>query len=391
MAKPKQAERIRKLPPYLFAVLDQLKKKAIDRGVDLINLGVGDPDLPTPQVILDQLYLSAKDPRNHQYPSYEGLPSFRKAVASWYARRFGVTLDHEKEVITLIGSKEGIGHVPLAFINPKEVVLIPDPGYPVYHAGTLFADGESFQMPLKRSNGFLPQFDQIPSRILKKARLLFLNYPNNPTSATAPRAFFEEAVRFAKRHRLIVCHDAAYSEIFFDGQKPISFMEIPGAKDLGIEFHSLSKTYNMTGWRIGFAVGNSLLIEGLGKVKSNIDSGVFQPIQEAGIKALEMKDSLLDNMRKVYEERRDVLVTGLLGMGLDLDPPKASFYVWVRTPKGENASKFSSELLDRTGIVTTPGNGFGKSGQGYFRMALTVSKERLGEAVKRMENFIRES
>ena len=391
MAKPKQADRIKKLPPYLFAVLDQLKRKAIAGGADLINLGIGDPDLPTPQVILDRLYQSSKDPRNHQYPSYEGLLSFRKAVASWYARRFNVTLDPTTEVITLIGSKEGIGHIPLAFINPKDVALIPDPGYPVYHAGTLFAGGDSFPLPLERSNGFLPRLDQIPSRTLKKAKLLFLNYPNNPTSATAPRVFFEEVVRFAKRHKIIVCHDAAYSEIFFDGNKPLSFMEIPGAKDVGIEFHSLSKTYNMTGWRIGFAVGNPHLIEGLGKVKSNLDSGVFQAVQEAGITALEMEDSLLDDIRKVYEERRDVLVTGLLGMGLDLDPPKASFFVWARTPKGENAARFSSELLNRTGIITTPGNGFGKSGQGYFRMALTVSKERLGEAVSRMEKIIRES
>ena len=389
MPKPKLANRIRGLPPYLFARLDQLKQKALRKGVDLINLGVGDPDLPTPKAIVERLREAAQDPRNHQYPSYEGLLTFREAVADWYRRRFGVRLDPKTEVLTLIGSKEGIGHVPLGLINPGDVALIPDPGYPVYHAGTLFAGGSSYFMPLRKDQHFLPELDRIPKSILKKAKLLFINYPNNPTSATATRSFFEEVVRFARQHKLIVCHDAAYSEIYFDGIRPPSFLSVPGAKEVGIEFHSLSKTYNMTGWRIGFAVGDPQVLAALGKVKSNLDSGVFQAVQEAGIAALNLNDYGVDEIRKVYQERRDVLITGLMGMGLPVDPPKATFYVWVAVPKGQTSTRFAALLLDSAGIITTPGNGFGKAGQGYIRMALTVPKERLSEAVTRLERVVR--
>jgi LL-diaminopimelate aminotransferase len=266
--------------------------------------------------------------------------------------------------------------------------LIPDPGYPVYHAGTLFAGGRSHFMPLKKENHFLPEFDRIPKAVLKKARLLFINYPNNPTSATAGKEFFKEAIRFARRHRLVVCHDNAYSEVYFDGERPMSFLELDGAKEVGIEFHSLSKTFNMTGWRIGFAVGNPQILSALGKVKSNLDSGVFQAVQEAGIEALNLRESTTDEIRKIYQERRDTLVSGLLGLGLSVDPPKATFYVWVSVPKGFTAMKFTMHLLDRAGIVTTPGSGFGKSGQGYIRMALTVPNERLMEAVGRMERLL---
>jgi len=388
MAKPIIANRLKSLPPYLFAALDQLKQKAIDRGMDLINLGVGDPDLPTPKPIIERLQQAALNPANHQYPSYEGMLSFRKAVADWYARRFGVELDPRKEVLTLIGSKEGIAHVPLAFINPGDAVLVPDPGYPVYHAGTLFAGGRSVFMPLERKNAYLPQFERIPRRVLGRARLMFLNYPNNPTSATATRSFYEDAVRFARRNKLIICHDAAYSEIYFDGDRPVSFLEIPGAREVGIEFHSLSKTYNMTGWRIGFAVGNAAILSALGRVKSNIDSGAFQAVQEAGMAAMSLEDAVVEDIRKIYQERRDVLVGGLTRIGLSVDVPKATFYVWIQVPKRKTSSRFSAELLDRSGIVTTPGNGFGKSGEGYIRMALTVPKERLVEAVKRLENLI---
>jgi LL-diaminopimelate aminotransferase len=388
MAKPRLANRIKNLPPYLFATLDQLKKKEIDRGMDLINLGVGDPDLPTPRPVIERLHEAAQNPANHQYPSYEGMFAFRKAVADWYDRRFGVELDPRKEVLTLIGSKEGIAHVPLAFVNPGDAVLVPDPGYPVYHAGTLFAGGKSVFMPLERKNAYLPRFDKIPGRTLEKARLMFLNYPNNPTAATAPRSFYEEAIRFARRHKLIICHDAAYSEIYFDGQRPVSFLEIPGAREVGIEFHSLSKTYNMTGWRIGFAVGNAAVLSALGQVKSNIDSGAFQAVQEAGMAAMALDDSVVAGIRRIYQERRDVLVGGLSRIGLSVEVPKATFYVWIQVPKRKTSSSFSAELLDRAGIVTTPGNGFGKSGQGYIRMALTVPKERLLEAVHRLERLI---
>ncbi|MEK6683030.1 MAG: LL-diaminopimelate aminotransferase [Nitrospirota bacterium] len=388
MPKPKLADRIKNLPPYLFAAIDQLKQKALAKGVDLINLGIGDPDLPTPEPIIRRLQQAAENPRNHQYPSYEGMLTFREAAADWYRRRFGVRLDPRTEVLTLIGSKEGIGHAPLAFINPGDVALIPDPGYPVYPAATLFAGGRSHFMPLKKENHFLPEFDRIPKSVLKKARLLFINYPNNPTSATAGKEFFKEVVRFARRHTLIVCHDNAYSEIYFDGERPMSFLELDGARDVGVEFHSLSKTFNMTGWRIGFAVGNPQILSALGKVKSNLDSGVFQAVQEAGIEALNLKDPVTDGIRKVYQERRDTLISGLLGLGLSVEPPKATFYVWVSVPKNFTAMTFTTHLLDKAGIVTTPGSGFGKSGEGYIRMALTVPNDRLMEAVSRMERLL---
>ena len=281
------AGRIKTLPPYLFAAIDELKQKAIARGVDIINLGIGDPDLPTPAPIVERLRQAAANPKHHQYPSYEGMLSFRKAVADWYRRRFGVSVDPAAEVLTLIGSKEGIGHVPLAFVDPGDVVLVPSPGYPVYPVGTSFAGGTSYFMPLTKANRYLPDLAAVPKDVARKAKLMYLNYPNNPTSATADKEFFKRAVAFAHEHRIIVCHDAAYSEIYYDGRRPPSFLEVDGAKEVGAEFHSLSKTFNMTGWRIGFAVGNRQVLAGLGKVKSNLDSGVFQAVQEAGIAALE--------------------------------------------------------------------------------------------------------
>ena len=382
------AKRIKDLPPYLFASIDRMKQEAIQKGVDIINLGVGDPDLPTPPAIVRRLQSAAGESKNHQYPAYEGLLKFRQAVARWYQRRFGVNLDPVSEVLTLIGSKEGIGHFPLAFLNPGDIALIPNPGYPVYHAGTLFAGGQSHFMPLLRENGFLPDLSRIPKGVLKKAKVLFLNYPNNPTSATADGSFFEQVVAFAKRNRLIVCHDAAYSEIFFDGHRPMSFLEVKGAKEIGIEFHSLSKTFNMTGWRIGFAVGNHKILGGLGKIKSNLDSGVFQAVQEAGIEAMESGDHLAEEIRKTYQERRDLMVSGLKRIGLEVEFPKATFYLWVAVPRGYHSAQFTALLLSKTGIVTTPGKGFGDSGEGYIRMALTVKRERLAEALRRMEQVL---
>lgn len=379
------ASRIKTLPPYLFASIDKMKQEAIARGVDIINLGIGDPDLPTPDPIIASLRKAAGDPKHHQYPSYEGMLSFRKAVADWYQRRFRVTLDAGSEVLTLIGSKEGIGHVPLAFIDPGDIVLVPSPGYPVYPVGTGFSGGVSHLMPLTKANGFLPDLNAIPKDVAQKAKLMWLNSPNNPTSVVMSKEYFKRVVEFAQANHVIVCHDAAYSEIFFDGRPPASFMEVAGAKDVGVEFHSLSKTYNMTGWRLGFVVGNQQVLAGLGKVKSNLDSGVFQAIQEAGITALNLDDSVTDGLRKIYQERRDVLVPGLKKLGLEVDPPPAAFYVWVTVPKGYTSASFTAHLLEKAGIVTTQGNGFGSPGEGYIRMTVCTTKERLAEAVERIK------
>ncbi|HJX73480.1 MAG TPA: LL-diaminopimelate aminotransferase [Candidatus Deferrimicrobiaceae bacterium] len=376
--------RIRALPPYLFAELDRKKHEVRARGVDIIDLGVGDPDRPTPKFIVNRLKREAEIPANHQYPSYEGLPQFRAAVAEWYRRRFGVSLDSPSEVVALIGSKEGIAHFPLAFVNPGDTVLVPDPGYPVYHIATMFAGGRSHFLPLRRENAFLPDFGAIPRSVLAKAKILFLNYPNNPTSAVADRKFYRTVLGLAEEHDLIVAHDVAYTEIYFDGKRPMSILELPGAKKRCIEFHSLSKTYNMTGWRIGFAVGNAELVAGIGKVKTNVDSGVFQAVQGAGIAALESGDEVTDAIRKTYQDRRDVLVPGLRRLGLDPVEPLATFYVWIPVPKGYTSASCSAHLLERAGIVTTPGNGFGKGGEGYIRIALTKEKGKLREALSRM-------
>lgn len=378
------ATRIKTLPPYLFAAIDKMKQAAIARGVDIINLGIGDPDLPTPGPIVESLARAAKDPKHHQYPSYEGMLSFRKAVADWYHRRFGVTLDPADEVLTLIGSKEGIGHIHLAFVDPGEIVLVPSPGYPVYPVGTSFGGGVSHIMPLTKANGFLPDLEAIPKDVARKAKLMWLNSPNNPTSVVMTKAYFKRVVEFAREHHVIVCHDAAYSEIYYDGNRPASFMEVDGAKDVGVEFHSLSKTYNMTGWRLGFVVGNKDVLAGLGKVKSNLDSGVFEAVQAAGVTALGLDDAVTDAIRKTYQERRDTLIPGLKKLGLEVEAPPAAFYVWVTVPKGYTSASFTAHLLEKAGIVTTPGNGFGAPGEGYIRMTVCTSKERLAEAVERI-------
>ena len=376
--------RIKALPPYLFAELDRKKEEVCARGVDIIDLGVGDPDRPTPKHIVDRMKRETAVPANHQYPSYEGLLAFRSAAANWYRRRFGVSLDPSSEVVTLIGSKEGIAHFPLAFVNPGDGVLVPDPGYPVYHIATMFAGGRSHFLPLLRENGFLPDLDAVPRSVLAKAKILFLNYPNNPTSAVADRKFYRRVLGFAEENDLIVAHDVAYTEIYFDAEKPMSILELPGAKKRCIEFHSLSKTYNMTGWRIGFAVGNPELVAGIGKVKSNVDSGVFQAVQGAGIEALASGDEVTGAIRRTYQERRDILVPGLRALGLDPVEPRATFYVWIPVPKGYTSASFCSHLLEEAGIVTTPGNGFGKSGEGYIRIAMTKEKGRIREALSRM-------
>jgi LL-diaminopimelate aminotransferase len=379
------AARIKTLSPYLFAAIDKMKQDAIARGVDIINLGIGDPDLPTPAPIIDSLAKAAEDPKHHQYPSYEGMLSFRKAVAGWYKRRFNVTLDPADEILTLIGSKEGIGHVHLAFVDPGDIVLVPSPGYPVYPVGTSFCGGTSHVMPLTKANGFLPDLNAIPKDVAKKAKLMWLNSPNNPTSVIMSKDYFKRAIEFAQDHQIIICHDAAYSEIYYDGKRPVSFMEVEGAKDVGVEFHSLSKTYNMTGWRIGFVVGNKRVLAALGKVKSQLDSGVFEAVQEAGITALGLDDSVTDGIRKIYQERRDTIVPGLKKLGLEVDAPPAAFYIWVTVPKGYTSTTFTAHLLEKAGIVTTPGNGFGAPGEGYVRMTVCTTKERLAEAVARIQ------
>jgi LL-diaminopimelate aminotransferase len=378
------ASRIKTLPPYLFAAIDEMKQQAIARGADIVNLGIGDPDLPTPAPIVEAMQKAAANPAHHQYPSYEGMLVFRQAVADWYRRRFGVSLDPATEVLTLIGSKEGIGHVPFAFVDPGDIVLVPSPGYPVYPVATGFAGGTSHIMPLLKANSFLPDLNAIPADVARRAKLMWINSPNNPTAAVADKRFFERVVSFAREHRIIVCHDAAYSEIYFDDRRPPSFLEAPGAKEVGIEFHSLSKTFNMTGWRIGFAVGNRQVLAGLGKVKSNLDSGVFQAVQEAGITALKLDELLTRPLRQTYQQRRDVLVPGLQALGLEVAKPQATFYVWVAVPRGYSSASFTAHLLEKAGIVTTPGNGFGEPGEGYIRMTVTTSKERLAEAVERI-------
>jgi len=363
-----------------------MKKEVAARGVDLISLGIGDPDQPTFPHIVRALAEAATRPANHRYPDYEGLPSFRAAAASFVGARFGVELDPATEVVSLIGSKEGIANLAVAFVDPGDVVLVPDPGYPVYGIGTLFNGGTVYRMPLTAENGFLPDLAAIPEDVARRAKLMWLGYPNNPTAAVATVGFFADVVEFATRHGIIVAHDNAYSEIYYD-EPPPSFLATPGARALGIEFHSLSKTYNMTGWRVGFAVGNRELVAGLGKVKTNVDSGVFQAVQEAAIAALTGDQTPVAEMRQVYRARRDLLLGGLARLGLEAQPVRGTFYVWVRVPRGFTSASLTAKLLQEIGVVVTPGSGFGAAGEGYIRFSLTVPEARLREAVARLERL----
>jgi LL-diaminopimelate aminotransferase len=382
-----RAQRLGQLPPYLFAELDKAKARAIEAGVDIINLGVGDPDLPTPESIIETLRETAGHTENHRYPSYEGMIEARREFSAYMQKRFGVTLDPKTETLTLIGSKEGIAHTPLAFINPGDIVLVPDPGYPVYRASTVLAGGIPQSFSVLAEHDFLPDFTQIDAALADRAKLMFLNYPNNPTAAVADVDFFGRAVQFAKKHNIIICHDAAYCEVAFDDYKPVSILETPGGKDVAIEFHSLSKTYNMCGWRIGFAAGNKEIIAALGAVKTNVDSGVFRPIQLAGIAALRSPEHIVADLISIYRERRDVIVDGLQALGWEVPRPKATFYVWTPVPAGYTSSDFCTALLEKAGVVATPGNGFGTNGEGFFRIALTVGKKRLAEAVERIKSI----
>ncbi len=376
------ASRLKKLPPYLFAELDEKKEKKLAEGVDVIDMGVGDPDMPTPSPIIEAMKKALEKPEHHRYPTYNGMKSFREAVARWYKKRFNVELDPETEVVALIGSKEGIAHLPLAFIEEGDVVLVPDPGYPVYHSATVLAGGEPYHFPLREETGFLPDVEAIPEDILKKAKIMFLNYPNNPTSACATKETFEKLVKLAKEYKFIIAHDAAYSEIYYE-DPPISILEVPEAKDVAIEFHSLSKTFNMTGWRIGMAVGNSEILKGLLKVKTNIDSGVFQAVQEAAIFALDNQPEI-ENIRNTYKRRIDIFVSRLKKAGINVNPPKATFYVWFKVPEGYTSMEFANTALEKAGVLLTPGIGFGKYGEGFVRAALCMPDERIEEAANRL-------
>ena len=347
-------------------------------------MGVGDPDQPTPPHIIEALYKAAQDPATHKYPAYSGMSHFREVAAAFMQRRFGVELHPIKEINTLIGSKEGLAHFPFAFVNPGDVVLVPSPAYPVYHSSTLLAGGIPVEMPLKAENGFLPDLDAIDPEHLAKAKAIVINYPNNPTAAMADVSFYEKVVAFAKKYDLIVASDAAYTEMAFDGVKPPSILQAEGAKDVAIEFHSLSKTYNMTGWRIGWACGNEKLIAGLGKIKSQIDSGAFDAVQLAGMAALEGDQSCVERMRSLYQGRRDVLCDGLAELGFKANRPQATFYVWCQVAEGYTSTEMTMKLLNDAGLVTTPGNGFGGPGEGYIRFALTVDEKRLQEALERL-------
>ncbi len=379
------AKRLGKLPPYLFAELDRLKKEVQAKGVDVISLGIGDPDLPTPDYIVAALKRSAENPVNHRYPDYEGLESFRVAASKWYKRRFGVDFDPRTEVCALIGSKEGIANFSTAVVDPGDIVLIPDPGYPVYFSGCTFSGGEAYFLPLKKQNGFLPDLSAIPAEVAKRAKLLWLNYPNNPTGAVADLSFFKTAVQFCLRNNIILAHDLAYSEIAYNGYRAPSVFEVDGARECAVEFHSLSKTFSMTGWRVGFVVGNAALVSGLGKVKTNVDSGVFQGIQEAAITALGGGEETLREYCRIYQERRDVMVAALRGLGLACEPPKATFYIWAEVPKGYTSASFSERVLRQAGVVITPGSGFGSGGEGYVRLSITLATGRLKEAAERIK------
>lgn len=380
------AQRLEKIPPYLFAELDRKRDQLVSQGVDIINMAIGDPDKPTPIHIVQAMHEAIDDPSTHNYPPYRGTKEYRQAVVDWMQRRFGVAgLNPETEVIPSIGSKEAIHNTFLAFAEPGDYTLIPNPGYPVYRTSTFFAGAEPYYMPLLPERGFLPDLKAIPEAVASKAKLLWVNYPNNPTGATASLEFFAELVEFCLKYDILLCHDHAYSEIAYEGYQPPSVLQIPGAKEIAIEFHSLSKSYNMAGWRIGFVVGNALGIKGLSQVKTNIDSGIFKAIQRAAIAAYSTNQTELQQLISVYRKRRDVVIEGLRSLGWTIKAPKATLYIWVPVPKGYTSAEFVALLLEKCAIVVPPGNGYGDAGEGFFRIALTISEERLSEAMQRMK------
>jgi LL-diaminopimelate aminotransferase len=390
--REKYAKGIWSLPPYLFAEVDRRKEEATKKGSDIIDLSVGDPDLPTPPHIVEALHQAAQNPLNHRYPTYEGMLVFREAVAAWYKRTKCVTLNAEDEVLTLIGSKEGIAHSAFAFLDPGDSALVPDPAYPVYHNAAILANAIPYSIPLTEERDFKPDLESMDKEVARKAKIMFLNYPNNPTAAAADKSFFKEVIDFAHEHDIIILHDNPYSELVFDGSESSSFLSVKGAKEVGIEFNSLSKTYNMTGWRIGFAVGNVDILKGLRAVKTNIDSGAFQAVQVAGIAALTGPQDCVTKNVEIYRERRDILVSGLRSAGIEVNKPKATFYLWAKVPQikgfaSSSSIKFSLFLLERAGVVVTPGIGFGTYGEGFVRFAFCMSGEQLREACKRIQGI----
>jgi len=373
-----------KLPPYLFVEITKKIAERKARGEDVVSFAIGDPDMPTPPHVIDRLVEAARDPVNHRYPESEGLPELRNAIAGWYEKRFGVVLDPDKEVAPLIGSKDGLAHIAFCLIDPGDFALVPDPGYPVYSFGSTLAGGRVFYVGLNQRNGYLADFSHIPMNVVQKSAVLWLNYPNNPTGAVADIDFFTRAVEFAQKHNICICHDGPYSEVSYDGYRPPSFLQAPGAKEVGIEFHSLSKTYNMTGWRIGMAVGNPEVIRALKTMKSNLDSGIPLAIQHAAIAALTGPQDCIKEHNDIYQRRRDLVVETVNKMGLEATPPKASLYVWAKVPDGYTSAEFAADLLDKVGVVVTPGAGYGRNGEGYVRLSLTVQDATLIKGLSRM-------
>jgi len=384
----RMARRIQHLPPYLFVEISKKIAEKRAKGEEVVSFAIGDPDIPTPPHIIERLCQAAQDPANHRYPESEGLPQLRQAIAEWYKRRFDISLDADKEVLPLIGSKEGIAHIALCFIDPGDTALVPDPAYPVYSVSTMLAGGRAYYMPLTERNNFLPNLKAIPEYIIRRAKLLWINYPNNPTAAVADLDFFNRAAEFAQQHDLAICHDGPYSEVAFDDYQPVSFMQADRAKEVGVEFHSLSKSYNMTGWRIGMVVGNPTMVDALKRVKSNLDSGIAQAIQYAAIEALSGPQDCIQEHNNIYQRRRDLIVEVLNNIGLEAKPPKASLYVWAKIPKGYNSSAdFATDLLDKVGVVVTPGLGYGKNGEGYVRLSLTVPDASLVKGLSRLAEW----
>lgn len=382
----KVSERIEKIPPYLFAEIDRKIAEARARGCDIISLGIGDPDTPTLQPVIDEMHKAIDNPKNHDYPPYNGTKQFRDAASQWMKKRFGVDVDADKEVLCNIGSKEAIAHIFFAFVDKGDYTLVPDPGYPVYHNATIFAGGTPYAMPLLEENGFLPDFDKIPEDIAKKSKLMFLNYPNNPTGAIADLEFFKKAVDFCKKYDILLCSDMAYSEMTYDGYKAPSVLQVEGGKDVAIEFYSHSKSYNMTGWRVGFVCGNQEAITALGTIKNNIDSGTFKAIQQAAATAFTIDEKYVDELNKMYQERRDVVIQGLKELGWDVKPTKATFYIWIPTPEKMSSEEFATLLLEKANVVVPPGVGYGKCGESYIRIALTKDVETLKKAIQRIKD-----
>ena len=380
------SERIENIPPYLFAEIDRKVEAAKAKGLDIINLGIGDPDTPTPKDIVDKMHESINDPETHNYPPYQGTAPFRKACADWMKKRFGADINPDNEIIALIGSKEGIAHLFFAFVDKGDYTLVPDPAYPVYRNGTVLAGGTPYLMPINPANNYLPELDKIPEDIAKKSKLIFMNYPNNPTGAIANLGYFKEVVDFAEKYDLLICHDQAYCEMTFDGYVAPSFFQVEGAKKRCIEFFSHSKTYNMTGWRIGWAAGGAEPMKALGVIKNNIDSGVFKAIQRAGITALESDQAEIDKLNVMYKKRQSIMIEGLKELGWDVKPSAATFYLWLPVPEGMTSVEFAEMMLEKTNIIVPPGNGWGDNGEGFFRIALTVNEERMKEAIQRMKS-----